>query len=97
MFRTGDENVDRVVRQVVRSTDKARADQHAKGKNVTVSTSGAGGDKTVSHGLGYKPTQFPQQSQSGVSKVSYSLVSADSRRATFNFTSGTAEVVIRCF
>lgn len=93
MLKTGDEKTDRAVRALVSATEKSRADQHAKGKAVTVTISGAPADKTFSHGLGYKPKTFRRDSNTG-RHLTYTVVSADSRSATLNFSSGTGTVVL---
>ena len=94
MIRTGDVNVDRAIRAVVKATDKARADQHAKGKRLTVSTSGAGGDQIVNHGLGYKPDHVVKTASRGSTGLqpNFHVGDRDSRRVTLTFTSGTASL-----
>lgn len=93
LLKTGDEKVDRVVRSLVAATEKARADQHAKGKNVSVTVSGPPAEKTFTHALGYKPSHFVDHGCSG-RKLTFTRVSSDSRQATLLFSSGTGTIAL---
>ncbi len=96
MLKTGDENTDRAVRALVSATEKSRQDQHAKGKDVTLTIAGAPANKTFSHGLGYAPKNFRPNSYTN-RHVTFTVVSADSRSATLAFSSGTGTINLRVY
>jgi hypothetical protein len=85
-IRTGDVNTDRAVRSLVRATEKARQDQLAKGKKVSVRIRKEPGDDlnvTVAHGLGYKPAAVRLDASRGANDFNVFRTGAlDSRRAT---------------
>ena len=86
-LHASDAQLNHVQRNVAEATEKARADQTTKGREVTATLT-ASADTQVAHGLGRKPQGWQQRSATGASPA-YHEKSKNSRFITFTSTAAS--------